>query len=140
LIFIAAVLIGVVVKRLLPLVLLPPGVRIVAGTALTVLAVLVIVLCVCEFDKHQTNWDPGKPATALVTSGVYRYSRNPAYLAINILLLGLGILLDNIWIIAAILPSTAIMTCCVIVREERQLTRVFKKKYLEYRSSVRRWL
>ena len=67
----------------------------------------------------------------LVSSGPFRYVRNPLYIALSLLLIGIGIVLDNIWIIGMILPITIIIYG-VILHEERYLTQKFGEEYQKY--------
>ena len=76
----------------------------------------------------------------LITSGPYRYSRNPAYVSLTVILLGLGLLLNNAWLLLVAIPVVAIMNYGVIHREEAYLERTFGDEYLRYKAGVRRWI
>ena len=92
------------------------------------------------FKKAGTNVVPYSPATALVTDGPYRFTRNPMYLGFAITYLGLAIGLNAPTAIALLLPCLVLMTWGVVLREERYLERKFGQAYLDYRKRVRRWL
>jgi protein-S-isoprenylcysteine O-methyltransferase Ste14 len=53
---------------------------------------------------------------------------------------GIGVLLDNMWIIGMVLPIIIILTFTVILNEEYYLAEKFGEEYLKYKISVRRWL
>lgn len=92
------------------------------------------------FHKAGTNVIPYKPATALVTDGPYRFSRNPMYVGFALTYLGLAFGLNTPVAIALLLPCLVVMTWGVIGREERYLEGKFGQAYVDYRKRVRRWL
>jgi len=83
---------------------------------------------------------PNRPATRLVTWGPYRLSRNPMYLALSILYLGVSILVNTSWPVFFLPVALASLYLLVIRREERYLSAAFGREYELYRSTVRRWL
>jgi len=87
-----------------------------------------------------TNVNPSLPATALVTSGPFRYSRNPLYVALTIVFLGLTLAVNTWWGVVVLIPLLAIMHRGVVRREERYLEQKFGESYRKYRSKVRRYV
>lgn len=87
-----------------------------------------------------TKISPLKPANSLVTSGPFRFSRNPLYVAITILFLGLTMLLNSWWGVILLAPVLITLHWGVVLREESYLERKFGDHYAEYRSRVRRYL
>ncbi|HKV52154.1 MAG TPA: isoprenylcysteine carboxylmethyltransferase family protein [Gemmatimonadaceae bacterium] len=87
-----------------------------------------------------TNIDPNQPALALVTTGPFRYTRNPLYLANVIIYLGTTLVVDALWPFVLLVPLVALLEWGVIRREERYLTRLFGAPYDAYRHRVRRWI
>jgi protein-S-isoprenylcysteine O-methyltransferase Ste14 len=87
-----------------------------------------------------TNLDPVLPTTALVTSGPFRFSRNPLYLALTLLYIGLTLAFNTWWGIVMMVPLLTIMHRGVVQREERYLEQKFGESYRQYRSRVRRYL
>jgi len=136
--------IGAILGWLWPLPLLPAGataaLRYGAGGALVVLGLLVMALAVRAFRAAGTNVETPKPATALVTEGIYARSRNPMYVALALLFAGTGVLADSGWIGLLLVPYLAVLRVGVITREERYLERKFGTRYLDYKARVRRWL
>jgi protein-S-isoprenylcysteine O-methyltransferase Ste14 len=87
-----------------------------------------------------TNINPAQPATAIVTSGPFRYSRNPLYLALTLLYVGLTLAVNTWWGLVFLVPLLITMHLGVVRREERYLERKFGDSYRTYRSRVRRYL
>jgi protein-S-isoprenylcysteine O-methyltransferase Ste14 len=87
-----------------------------------------------------TNINPSLPATTIVSSGPFRYSRNPLYLALTLLYLGLTVAFDTWWGLVVLIPVLLVMHLGVVLREERYLDQKFGESYRRYRSEVRRYL
>ncbi|WP_055073645.1 isoprenylcysteine carboxylmethyltransferase family protein [Pseudanabaena sp. 'Roaring Creek'] len=90
--------------------------------------------------RAQTAIDPAKPATAIVSDGVFRFSRNPLYLSLTLLYIGISLLLKAVWAFALLLPLLVVVQIGVIQREEVYLERKFGDEYLRYKAQVRRWI
>ena len=95
---------------------------------------------VMEFIRHDTHPDPRHPTTAVITSGPFRFSRNPIYVAFGLMHIGIGAWIASAWVVAAVFPALAVIRYGVIAAEERYLERKFGDTYLGYKNSVRRWL
>ncbi len=95
-----------------------------------------------EFRKAKTTVNPTKPheATSIVESGVFRYSRNPMYLGLLLLLFGFAYWQQNVLGLATCVLFVWYMNRFQIVPEEKTLTRVFGKAYVDYKNRVRRWI
>jgi protein-S-isoprenylcysteine O-methyltransferase Ste14 len=87
-----------------------------------------------------TNVNPSQPTTAIVTSGPFRYSRNPLYLALTLLFMGLSLAVNTWWGLIVAAPLLIVMHYGVILREERYLAHKFGASYETYTNSVRRYL
>lgn len=111
-----------------------------AGGALILVGLAIVIACALRFRKAGTAIEPYRTTTALVTSGLYRYSRNPIYVALTDIYLGLALIDDNAWILALVIPVLAVMSRGVIAREERYLEGKFGEEYRDYKARVRRWL
>ena len=72
-------------------------------------------------------------------TGPYRFSRNPIYLSFILLVIGLSIWLNNLWLLVTLVPSVVFIAAVVIPREERFLDWTFDE-YSSYRATVRRWM
>ncbi|MDN3377204.1 MULTISPECIES: isoprenylcysteine carboxylmethyltransferase family protein [unclassified Pseudoalteromonas] len=97
---------------------------------------------VVSFRLAKTTVNPNNPeqATELVTTGVYKLSRNPMYVGFAFILLGWGVWLMSIWAIACIAGFVAYLTLFQIIPEERALSKIFGQQYTDYMNRVRRWL
>ncbi len=108
---------------------------------LIAIAIIAGSLAIFQFFRSKTSIDPSKlsKTTALVTKGVYRFSRNPMYLSLLLLLLAWGLWLGNAFnsIIAAAFVSY--MNKYQIIPEEGMLSELFGKEYEQYKIRVRRW-
>lgn len=87
-----------------------------------------------------TRLEPWRPATALVTTGIYGRSRNPIYLALAALQVGLGLLSDAVIATVAVIPALLAIRLGVIEPEESYLAATFGTRYRDYAARVRRWL
>jgi protein-S-isoprenylcysteine O-methyltransferase Ste14 len=105
------------------------------------MAVLLAVISLFQFFTKKTTVDPRTPlkATQLVTKGVYKYSRNPMYLAILLVLLAWGLWLGNAFNTLLAAGFVGYMNKFQIKSEEEALTSVFGKEYQQYCTQVRRW-
>jgi protein-S-isoprenylcysteine O-methyltransferase Ste14 len=110
------------------------------GLALIVLAVAIAIWGRRTMHAAGTNISPLRPTTVLVTSGPFRFSRNPLYLALTFLYLGLTFAFNTWWGIIVLIPLFIIMHRGVVVREERYLEQKFGETYRRYRATVRRYL
>ena len=139
-VYLAAILLGAGIDQLIPVRVLPIHLADWLGGTLALLAGVISGLSLREFRKAQTAIRPNQPASALVTTGPFRYSRNPMYLALSILQVGVGIWMNNVWVVVLLLPVLAWIAYGVIAREERYLAGRFGQPYLAYQARVRRWL
>jgi protein-S-isoprenylcysteine O-methyltransferase Ste14 len=87
-----------------------------------------------------TSANPRKPSAALATTGPFRFSRNPVYVAMTGLYVGLAFLVNSVWPLVLLVPLLMLMEWGVIRREERYLSEKFGDAYSVYKSNVRRWL
>ena len=87
-----------------------------------------------------TNVRPSQPTTAIVAAGPYRYTRNPMYLSLCLLYLGLSLLINGVLPVFFLVPLALTLHFGVIKREERYLAAKFGETYLAYQRRVRRWI
>jgi protein-S-isoprenylcysteine O-methyltransferase Ste14 len=117
-----------------------PYVRYAAGTLLFVIGLVIGIAGVRDLRASGTNISTDLPATALVADGIYRWSRNPLYLAMTLAYIGLAIAAGSAWPIMLLIPLLVVMNIGVISREERYLEREFGDAYRRHKLRVRRWL
>ncbi|NKB57611.1 MAG: DUF1295 domain-containing protein [Alphaproteobacteria bacterium] len=92
------------------------------------------------FRRAGTSPEPWHPSTALVTEGLYKYTRNPMYVGLTLIYLAIAAAFGGAWLLAMLLPTLATLHYGVILREERYLDAKFGEAYRAYKASVRRWL
>lgn len=92
------------------------------------------------FRKHGTTVKPFEQSRALITSGAYRFSRNPMYLGMIMILVGVGVLMGSLSPFTLIPVFVIIMDKVFIASEERMLDRRFGDDWRNYRARVRRWI
>ena len=97
---------------------------------------------VVSFRLAKTTVNPSKPeqASALVTTGVYKISRNPMYVGFAFILAGWGVWLTSLWALLCVLVFICYLTWFQIIPEERALLKIFGQGYSDYKSQVKRWL
>lgn len=92
------------------------------------------------FTKHKTGVAPTSKTTRFIIEGPYKFSRNPMYLGMFLILLGIGVLIGSwISIIASVL-FVIIINLIWIPFEEKKLGKQFGKEYFNYKKEVRRWI
>ena len=115
-------------------------VLLVAGWLLIAIGLVVMLWAMWTFTRARTSLLPFRPATAMVTSGPYRFSRNPMYVGLTLLYVGLSLLTAMAWPLVMLPFALLALTALVIRREERYLAGEFGAEYDAYRVRVRRWL
>ena len=138
-VFLSAILSGIALNHVWPLSFVP-SILWLLGPVVALFAVLLFVLSVREFRAAGTSVRGSKPTTAIVRTGPYRFSRNPIYLSFVLLLIGLAVWLNNLWLLLTLIPAAAFIAVVVIPREERFLAGKFQEQYSTYKVTVRRWL
>jgi protein-S-isoprenylcysteine O-methyltransferase Ste14 len=139
LLFLGLALIAIALGIVWPLPLMPASMQIMGGGILIVMAASLMGAALSRFKRARTQVATWKPSSALVTTGPYRLTRNPIYVAFLLAFLGLACALDNVWF-AVLWPILALVLDLGIVRrEERYLEAKFGEAYRTYCRSVRRW-
>ncbi len=138
--FLVALLLMALLHQVLPLARIVFAPYRYAGIAVMALAILLILWAAVLFRRARTGIVPFSPATALVLSGPYRFTRNPMYLGMAGVLVGAGILMGSLSPFAVIPAFMALIADRFIAPEEAMLERAFGRAYLDYKSRVRRWL
>lgn len=116
------------------------GPRQVAGLAVIAIGLSASFWAMQQYRLAKTSPDPKHRADALVTTGPYRHSRNPLYLAAAIMGAGLGVAMNMPGIVLALGLALLVLRNGVILREETYLEDLFGEAYLSYKARVRRWI
>ena len=109
------------------------------GILSIMIALVILYFSLREFNKVNEDPVPTSPSNLIITNSIYAYSRNPMYLGLLILQIGLGMLLSVIHITFFTLFTYVVLKYYVIIPEEKYLEEKFGEKYLNYKISVRRW-
>lgn len=118
-----------------------PGASFVA-IGLIALGAFIDFVCVRAFVREKTSYSPFRPEKSgkLITTGLYRYSRNPMYLGLFIILAGLFLYIGNVLGALFLYGFIHTVTRFQIIPEEEILEEKFGDEYRDYRKRVRRWL
>lgn len=111
-----------------------------AGLLPVALGLGTTITAALSFKRAGTPIVPFEKSTALVTGGLFRYSRNPMYLGMVLLLIGSGILFGSAGALLPIPLFVWIIAASFIRGEERFMEELFGAEYLAYKQKVRRWL
>ena len=130
------------ISRLLPLLQLSSALRVGAAVAIVSVGIGFSAAGIVAFRRARTTVNPAKPeqATSLVTSGVYRITRNPMYVGLSFVLVAWAVLLSSAWALFGPVAFVLYIGRLQIAPEERALARLFGSQYADYRARVRRWL
>ncbi len=120
----------------------PGGVlwRSISGGVILFMGACFLIDFVKRFRASGQDKNPNTPTPSIITDGMYQISRNPAYVGLTLMLLGIGLVGNSVWMALVNVPIVIVIHFGVILREERYLERRFGEEYLLYRKQVRRWL
>jgi protein-S-isoprenylcysteine O-methyltransferase Ste14 len=110
------------------------------GAVFIAAGIVIAAIAAFSFNRADTPVIPFEPSTALVTGGLYRFTRNPMYLGMVLVLIGTGLILGTIGSWLPIPVFVWIIRNNFILGEERFLEEIFGKPYTDYKNKVRRWL
>jgi protein-S-isoprenylcysteine O-methyltransferase Ste14 len=142
LIQIAAITIGFLIEWIVPVRIGGNGFGIVRITGCVVLAVAVALIASAAkiMFGAGTTPNPSRPSTVIVTGGPFRFTRNPMYLAWELICIGVALVANVLWPALMAVPAAVVTRKLVIDKEERYLEQKFGSEYLNYKSQVRRWV
>ena len=124
----------------LPKLGLPMKISDLLGAGLALGGVAISCVSAGIFLRRGTAIIPYKPASQLVTSGIYRWTRNPMYLALALIYAGIAVYLNALLALVLLPLVLAIIQTQVITREEAYLERAFGSQYIAYKKRVRTWI
>ena len=115
---------------------------IIFGYFMIISGLIVILSAIILFKKYHTTISPLNPsnATKLITDGIYKFSRNPMYLGLLLVLLGISIILNLTGGFFLIPLFILYLNLFQIIPEENAMVDLFKDEFLEYKENVRRWI
>ena len=118
----------------------PAAVRFGLATAGVLAALVLIGGALIGFRRAGTPAEPWQASTAIVTDGVYGYTRNPMYVAMTLFYAAMALAADSLITLVLLIPLLLVVHYGVVLREERYLERKFGDPYRRYKSAVRRWI
>ena len=142
LIFLGLVILGPLVDRLFgigPLHIAQP-VRSIVVILLVTSGLAIVLAAIRNFARAGTRVEPWAPSSAIVSDGIYRFTRNPMYIGMALVMLGLALIIASPASIVMVGLASLIVDLFVIRREEAYLEAKFGDEYRAYRMRVRRWL
>jgi protein-S-isoprenylcysteine O-methyltransferase Ste14 len=143
LLYLACLLLGLALDRMLPLPLTLPEpalIRWTAGGGLILIGLAIVAAGIRNFSRAATPLQSNQPVRALVTTGIHGWSRNPIYVGMFLLYAGIGLAARSPWVLILALPLAIALRYGVVAREEAYLERRFGETYRDYKARVRRWL
>lgn len=143
LLFLAALLIGFVLDRLLRLPFAVPRtnpVNWMSAGSMILVGLALAAAGIRNFSRARTPVPTNEPTRVLMTTGIHGWTRNPIYLGMFLVYGGIGIAARSPWTLILMLPLAITLRYGVVAREERYLETKFGATYRVYRASVRRWL
>ena len=116
------------------------GARIGAAVAAAGLGIAIMAGAIGLFKRTGQDPKPWKSTPEIISTGVYQFTRNPMYVGMALLQIGIGIGLANGWILLLVPPVLVIIYATAIRREEAYLEHKFGDTYIAYKATVRRWI
>jgi protein-S-isoprenylcysteine O-methyltransferase Ste14 len=114
-------------------------VRVILALAFGVAYLALFLGALSAFRRAHTTLIPNRHATAFVTDGPYRWTRNPMYVSLAFLYLALALWMNSWWAVLMLVPVLLVIQTAVIAREERYLSSAFPGDYRSYCERTRRW-
>ncbi len=114
--------------------------RYILGGLPTLFGVIAIALALNLFRRAGTRPEPWQSSSAVVDTGLYRFTRNPLYLGMAMIYAGIAVMLDSLVSLVLLVPLLLVIQRSVIGREEAYLEQKFGEPYRQYKTRVRRWL
>ena len=93
-----------------------------------------------EFKINNTTVKPFEKSSILITSSVFKISRNPMYLGMVLVLIGISIFLGSVTPYVVVILFTVLINVLFIKTEEKMLAETFGDSWLEYKKKTRRWI
>ena len=114
--------------------------RVIVGCIFTLIPIYFAGSAFFVLIKNKTTFNVAKSTTKIVTDGSYRFSRNPMYLSLLLLLFVIAVLSSSLWFFLTIPILYILILFKAVKPEERYLSQKFGEEYLNYSAKVRRWI
>ncbi len=142
LLYVAVFVAAIYIQKIIPIrkIFFQTSTSLIIGLIIILLGIFFAFPALYRFVLTKNTVITNKPANSLQTEGIYSHSRNPMYVGLCCLYLGLSLLFGNWWHLILFPILILLVYALIIRREENYLTRRFGDEYKQYRSKVRRWL
>ncbi len=133
---------GLLLEYLFPirLISLPLILRVIVGGIFILISGYFALSAFVALSKNKTPFDTGKPTVKIAIECPFRFSRNPLYLSLLLLLFGIAALASSLWLFITIPILFVLFLFNAVKPEERYLSQKFGAEYLDYKTKVRRWI
>ena len=140
--FFACLGFGLILEYFFPIHLLSISLipRVIGGCAFTMISLYFAVSGFIALIKNKTPFDTAKSTVKIVISCAYRFSRNPLYLSLLLLLFGIAFFMFSLWLCFTVPILFILFLFNAVKPEESYLSQKFGKEYLDYSAKVRRWI
>jgi protein-S-isoprenylcysteine O-methyltransferase Ste14 len=119
----------------------PGPVQLYAGLALFLVGVSIMLRCILQFAlEGRGTLSPVDPTKRLVVRGLYRFSRNPMYVGVMLILIGEAIMAQSVPLWIYLVVVFIAFNLFIVLHEEPRLRKDFGQEYLDYCQKVRRWI
>jgi len=132
--------VAILLGWLVPLSLPVPAFVYVAGMIVVILGLGAAFGGLRQLIQAHTSPDPHAPTTSVVTTGIYRFTRNPIYVGYLCVLIGIPLIFGNYWGLVLSPLQVILFNRLIIQHEEAYLSGKFGTEYVDYAQKVRRWL
>ena len=139
-VYVGGLAVGLLLHLLYPVQVLPTPFTIGIGLLLIAASGPIAIYVLRAYPRAKTTFLFSKPSSALITNGLYRFSRNPGYVSLTLLYVAIGFLVNSLWVLLMVVPAVTVVHFGIIKREERYLDSKFGDEYREYKTAVRRWV
>jgi protein-S-isoprenylcysteine O-methyltransferase Ste14 len=135
-----ALVAALTLHHFLPLPIATRALAVAIGAAFSVFGIGIAAWGRITLVKGGTHVNPYKPTTSIISGGPFVFTRNPLYVGLQSLFIGLSLLVGTWWGLVLFVPAFLVLHHGVVLREEAYLERKFGQVYLSYKSKTRRWL
>jgi len=142
LVYLAGILLGVAVGYLVVPAPVPASraISAIGGLFVLIVGVGFIASARVHFLRTGQSPVPWRPSPSLIVKGPYRFTRNPMYVGITLVEVGLGLAVNNLWISLFAVPALLTVHVIAVIPEEKYLSEKFGESYKIYLAQVRRYL
>lgn len=110
------------------------------GTIVSAIGILLAGWSSITMTRAGTPVNPHRPVIRVVRHGPYRWSRNPIYVAMALVVFGIALATGDVWMVVTLVPVLVLVHYGVVLREEAYLGKKFGEPYQQYCQEVRRWI